>query len=125
MNPFRTPCQRAAVSLAAVAVATVGLPASPANAAPGCIERTANAPWGLGRITACAKDGSGGANGFTFDKAADGHCVRWRIVWETRSGNKKQYTPWACPKGTRNSFDTAAPSGVTGVHNAFLDRVKV
>ncbi|MGH3923111.1 MAG: hypothetical protein ACRDTT_09635 [Pseudonocardiaceae bacterium] len=126
MKLFRTTSQRTAISLAALTVATAGLLASPASAAPGCIERTGNTPWGAGGITACANGGSGNAKGYTTDKAADGQCVRWRIVWQTRAGDRNQYTPWACPDGQTTKFDKdAEPSGVTGVGNAFLERVKV
>ena len=96
--------------------------AGPAQAAPGCIDRSGNASWGAGAIHVCADSGRGRYYGYTTDKQADGHCVRWRIDWDNKPDS---YTPWACPKGDSTSFDQNAPAGVSGVRNAFLERVKV
>ncbi len=96
--------------------------AGPAQAAPGCIERSGNASWGTGEIRVCASGGQGRYSGYTTDKDGDGHCVRWRIDWDNKPDT---FTPWACPKGTTTRFDAAAPAGVSGVVNAYLERVKV
>jgi hypothetical protein len=100
---------------------TVGLAGS-AQAAPGCIERSGNASWGAGKIRACAGDGQGSYSGYTTDKEGDSQCVRWRIDWDNKDDS---YTPWACPKGTTTEFNVAAPAGVSGVINAYLERVQV
>jgi len=96
--------------------------AGSAQAAPGCIDRSGDASWGAGWINVCAFDGSGYYEGSTTDKKADGHCVRWRIDWDNKPDI---HTPWACPKGETTSFKLYAPNGVSGVRNAFLERVKV
>ncbi|HSL08728.1 MAG TPA: hypothetical protein VK887_12260 [Pseudonocardiaceae bacterium] len=100
---------------------TVALAGS-AQAAPGCIERSGNASWGAGQIRVCAGGGQGSYSGYTTDKDGDGHCVRWRIDWDNKPDS---HTPWACPKGTTTNFNVEAPAGVSGVSNAYLERVKV
>ncbi len=94
-----------------------------AQAAPGCIERTGDTSWGAGKIEVCVSNGKGYYSGYTTDKEKDGQCVRWRIDWDNKPDS---YTPWACPDGTKTEFKyVQAPEGVSGVVNAYLERVKV
>ncbi|GGM69095.1 hypothetical protein GCM10012275_44380 [Longimycelium tulufanense] len=118
--------------------ATAG--AAPANAAPGevvdemlvfdstalapdqCIRRTGNNSWGQGVITACARrNGNSSYDSWVKDKKADGHCVRWRVVYNNRV---TKYTAWACPKGD-TTRDIKNRLGRFGSVKAFLQRVKV
>lgn len=110
-----------------VAVALILLPhptplAGSVQAASGCLDRTGDTSWGAGEIHVCASGGQGNYSGYTTDKEGDDHCVRWRIDWDNKLAS---HTPWACPQGGTTKFNFNAPAGVSGVRNAFLERVQV
>jgi len=92
------------------------------QAASGCLDRIGGTSWGAGEIHVCASGGQGSYSGYTTDKEGDGHCVRWRIDWDNKPDS---HTPWACPQGGTTKFNFNAPAGVSGVKNAFLERVQV
>lgn len=91
--------------------------AGPALAASGCIVKSSVTRWGAGDIHVCAGDGQHSYFGNT--KAAEGYCVRWRIVWDNEPDT---YTPKACPQDGTTNFNRKAPEGVSGVRNAFLEQ---
>jgi hypothetical protein len=96
--------------------------AGSAQAASSCLTKSTNTPWGAGEVHVCAGDGQGRYFGSTTNKAVDVYCVRWRIVWDNKPDT---YTPKACPQSGTKTFDQNAPTGVSGVMNAFLEEVKV
>jgi hypothetical protein len=87
-----------------------------------CLAKSSITSWGAGEVRVCAGDGRGRYSGYTVDKAADGSCVRWRILWDNKPDT---YTPQACPQSGTTTFDQNAPVGVSGVRDAFLEQVKI
>jgi hypothetical protein len=100
-----------------VAVAWAGPPQTMSS----CLAKSSVTPWGAGEIHVCAGDGQGRYYGHTTDKAADGYCVRWRIVWDN---NPDTYTTNACQQNITTDFNEKAPGGASGVIDAFLEQVK-
>ncbi|MBV9141901.1 MAG: helix-turn-helix transcriptional regulator [Pseudonocardiales bacterium] len=89
----------------------------------GCLDKSSITSWEVSEVHVCASNGRGRYSGsiHTTDKAADSSCVRWRIVWDNKPDT---YTPQACPQKHENTkFDSDPPAGVSGVRDAFLERV--
>lgn len=126
----RTKYAVSAVAIFTILIATAALIlllhptplAGSVQAASGCLDRTGGTSWGAGEIHVCAGGGQGSYSGYTTDKEGDGHCVQWRIDWDNKPDS---HTPWACPQGGTTKFNFNAPASVSGVKNAFLERVQV
>ncbi|MGH3875284.1 MAG: hypothetical protein ACRDSR_27950 [Pseudonocardiaceae bacterium] len=89
----------------------------------GCLDRPGDTSWGVGEIHVCVHSGQGSYSGYTRDKEEDDYCVRWRIDWDDKPDS---YTPEVClQQGGPMKFNFEAPAGVSGIRNAFLERVKI
>jgi hypothetical protein len=55
----------------------------------------------------------------TKDKTEDGHCVRWRIIWDNHPDT---LTQGACPQDTMMKVSKDGLNGVSGVQDAILEQ---